>query len=91
MIAAKLNVTDPDQLEVSKYFVGAAASNMTQERALTMTKDPDVADGVFLIGQENGDFEDENAVSEGELARTLNTESATDNSCATVYGYQVQV
>ncbi|CAN0145917.1 unnamed protein product [Pylaiella littoralis] len=56
MVAAKI---DPDDLEVSKYYVAAAATNLTREEAFAMVKDPDVTDGVFLIGAQDGVFDDE--------------------------------
>lgn len=63
MIAAKI---DTSLLEVSKYFVAAAASNLTKEQAFAMVTDPDVEDGVFLIGKQDGDFEeDEEPESDG--------------------------
>ncbi|CAM9564168.1 unnamed protein product, partial [Ascophyllum nodosum] len=56
MIAAKIDI---DTLEVVKYFNAPAASNLTKEWPLAMVKVDDVDDGVYLIGYEDGDFEDE--------------------------------
>eukprot|EP00903_Cladosiphon_okamuranus_P009896 g9398.t1 len=58
MIAAKI---DPNDLEVTKYFVAPAITNLTREQPYAMVKDPDVVDGVFLIGAQDGDFGDEDA------------------------------
>lgn len=58
MVAAKI---DPDDLEVTKYFVAAAASTETREQPFAMVKDPDVTDGVFLVGRQDGDFGDATA------------------------------
>lgn len=55
MIAAKIDI---DDLEVVKYFVVSPESNLTDERPLAMVKDPEVDDGVYLLGWENGEFED---------------------------------
>lgn len=63
MIAAKI---DPVEMEVSKYFVAAAASNETREDALSMVKDPDVVDGVFLVGKQDGNFLDEDVEPEAD-------------------------
>lgn len=61
MIAAKI---DPDELEVTKYFVAPAASTETREQPMAMVKDPNVVDGVYLIGKQDGDFGDEDVVPE---------------------------
>ncbi|CAN0081115.1 unnamed protein product, partial [Sphacelaria rigidula] len=67
MVAAKIDISGTTP-EVSKYFVAAAASNLTEERAFAMVKDPDVEDGVFLIGQQDGDFdEDEEPETDGSV------------------------
>lgn len=55
MIAAMIDV---ESLEVSKYFVAAAASTLTRETPLALVKNPDEEDGIFFIGEENGEFED---------------------------------
>lgn len=65
-IAAKIDIDDTDDIEVSKYFVAAAASNQTREQPFSIVKDPDVADGVYLLGQQDGDFEDEDFEIDGE-------------------------
>ena len=77
MIAAKIdpdNLDDPDTLGVAKYFVAAAASNETREDPFAMVKDPDVTDGVFMIGKQDGDFGDADAEIE------LDPESESDES-----------
>lgn len=63
MIAAKI---DTDLLEVVKYFTATAASNETREQPWAMVKDDNEDDGVFLIGYEDGDFEDEDVDPDGE-------------------------
>lgn len=62
MIAAKI---DTDELEVIKYFTAVAATNLTREDALAMVTDESVDDGVFFIGHQDGDFEDEDFEPEG--------------------------
>ncbi|CAB1121262.1 unnamed protein product [Ectocarpus sp. CCAP 1310/34] len=57
-VAAKLDIEDPDDIEVSKYFVAAAASNETREQPFSIIKDTDTVDGVFLIGQQDGVFDE---------------------------------
>lgn len=70
-MAAKIDISGTTP-EVSKYFVAAAASNLTEERAFAMVKDPDVEDGVFLIGQQDGDFdEDEEPETDGKTRKYL--------------------
>eukprot|EP00752_Nemacystus_decipiens_P014992 g13349.t1 len=64
MVAAKIdpdNLDDPETLGVAKYFVAAAASNETREDPFALVKDPDVVDGVFMIGGQDGDFGDATA------------------------------
>ncbi|CBN77532.1 expressed unknown protein [Ectocarpus siliculosus] len=60
-VAAKIDIDDPEDIEVSKYFVAAAASNETREQPFSIVKDTDVADGVFLIGQQDGIFDGEDS------------------------------
>lgn len=64
MVAAKI---DTDLLEVVKYFTATAASNATREQPWTMVKDDNEDDGVFLIGYEDGDFEDEDVDPDGKI------------------------
>lgn len=71
MIAAKI---DPDDLEVSKYFVAPGAINTTREQPLAMVLDPDVEDGVFLIGIQDGDYFDEDVVPEPDPANSAQSE-----------------
>ena len=68
MIAAKIDI---DTLEVVKYFNAPAASNLTKEWPLAMVKVDDVDDGVYLIGYEDGDFEDEDVEPDGERHRGM--------------------
>ncbi|CAM9728791.1 unnamed protein product, partial [Ectocarpus sp. 8 AP-2014] len=60
-VAAKIDIDDPEDIEVSKYFVAAAASNETREQPFSIIKDTDADDGVFLIGQQDGIFDEEDS------------------------------
>lgn len=65
-VAAKIDITDPDNIEVSKYFVAAAASNETREQPYSIVKDPNEDDAVYLLGDQTGNFEDEDVEDDGE-------------------------
>lgn len=65
-VAAKIDIDDPEDIEVSRYFVAAAASNETREQPFSIIKDTDAEDGVYLIGQQDGIFDEEDSEGGGE-------------------------